>query len=68
MRTMSYYDDKHMLFVNEICNPRIVIKENEEKPDYINIDFFDFSTRLEVVMHKDIATVLVHQLDGYIGG
>lgn len=57
-----------MLFVNEIYNPRIVIKENEEKPDYINIDFFDFSTRLEVMMHKDIATVLAHQLDGYIGG
>lgn len=65
---MSYYDDKHMLFVNKIYNPRIVIKQNEEESDYINIHFYDFSSRLEIAMHRDIATVLVHQLDGYIGG
>ena len=65
---MSYYDDKHMLFVNEICNPRIIVEQNEEKDDYINIDFYDFSTRLKVAMHKDIAHVLVHHLNQFVGG
>lgn len=65
---MSYYDDKHMLFVNEICNPRIIVEQNEEKDDYINIDFYDFSTRLKVVMHKDISHVLVHHLNQFVGG